>query len=179
MSICPDLRFLLPQPASLYWGRELRPGARGALWSIWFPVRALEKSSKRAQTEHRMRDDNRIQPFSPCQIDTKHFQTMLLLILGFPFWWTSEGASEPYKGVHVYGLRWEISSSGLWLLRAALSSVGAVKHKWNLYFLRGSETCVIKLKYNLKFSHSVTRGTFQTLISHVNSTDLFFIAEAG
>lgn len=54
--------------------------------------------------------------------------------------------------------------------------MAAVKHTWNLYFLRGWEIVFNEIKCNLKFSYSVTLGTFQMPNSHVRSTDITFIA---
>lgn len=79
--ICPDLRFLLPQPASLHCGLELRPRA-------WNTVKALIPGECSGKAVQESREGARIiqaSPSLPRQTDTIHFQMIRLLILGFPF----------------------------------------------------------------------------------------------
>ena len=94
--ICPDLRFLLPQPASLHWGLELRPRS-------WSAVKVLIPGECSGKTVQESREGAHIiqaSPSLPRQADTIRFQMIPLLILGFPFGWTSEVASETNKGVN-------------------------------------------------------------------------------
>lgn len=85
----------------------------GALWSPWFLVSAPESHLRAHRRGTGWWTMVWASPSLPHQIDTKHFQMMLLLIWALILQWTDEVASDAHKGLNFSGLRWGMSYSGL------------------------------------------------------------------
>lgn len=92
---------------------EAEAKSLGALWSPWFLVSARESHPRAHRRGTGWWTMVWASPSLPHQIDTKHFQTMLLLILVLILWWTDAVASDAHKGLNFSGLWWGRSYSGL------------------------------------------------------------------